>query len=82
MGVPPRRVRNPSDHLWQRGGLLVALSIPPVPDVDGLSTAGYVPIDRKERHADRGPPSYLSLTILPGLYEWIFIHPELAEHLP
>jgi hypothetical protein len=26
--------------------------------------------------------STLELQILPGLYEWTFIHPELAEHLP
>lgn len=26
--------------------------------------------------------AYLKLTILPGLYDWLFIHPELQEHLP
>lgn len=26
--------------------------------------------------------AYLKLTILPGLYEWLFVHPEMREHLP
>jgi hypothetical protein len=26
--------------------------------------------------------SSLVLSILPGLYDWLFIHPELADHLP
>lgn len=26
--------------------------------------------------------AYLNLTILPGLYDWLFIHPELQDHLP
>ena len=59
----------------------------PLTDQYGNSSLGTVAeslLDGEEAgkvnwEADR---SYLSLTILPGLYEWVFIHPELAEHLP
>ena len=59
----------------------------PLTDQYGNSSLGTVAealLDSEEAgkvnwEADR---SYLSLTLLPGLYEWIFIHPALAEHLP
>jgi len=59
----------------------------PLTDQYGNTEPGeVVSIRFVEEEADRvnwdTPESTLTLDILPGLYEWLFIHPELQEHLP